>query len=130
EWEDVKSEVEELSRLYWLTFDSPASFIQTITEDEFHKLVNELYQEQRGWNPPYAPEIKIPKSIETFCMLNTPLNVIKEFNLPGRVHRTEAKEEGEVPGTPGEGYVLFPFDGWTLAHCLKLSYENANHSRE
>lgn len=111
EKEEFEAGVDKLRGKYGITLKSPSTFIQAVTEKEFYKFIEEWHStqgEQKRWNPDYAPPTSVQSRIEHFCREHDPAEVIKEFNI------SKWKDPKK--------YVIFPFDGWMLAHYLQLSY--------
>ena len=121
--------VGRLQERYSFTSKSPISFLQTFRKRQFVDFVKKWqteHGEQKHWNPVYArKEIFASKSIESFCRKNPLENVVSEFNIPGIVYREEQKERGKwsFNAEKEPSYLIFPFNGWSLAHYIQLSYE-------
>ena len=96
-----------------------ASFFQDVSKKELDVFINEWLQNQTQalWNPDYAP-VDVPQQVAEFCASHKPGAVTGLFNLY------------EKPGRYVTGYetcdykpqLIYPFDGWSLARCLEMSF--------
>tara|TARA_Y100000031_G_C8172685_1_gene362557 strand:+ start:68 stop:580 length:513 start_codon:yes stop_codon:yes gene_type:complete len=99
--------VEKMRDQYGCNPDSPASYFQgeRLNVETLTNFVERWQQNEgeRRWNPSWAP-IEINPQMVLYCKDHSPGEVLTEFGLE-------------------EQALLYPCDGFTLAECLRLSYE-------
>ncbi|MBI5002930.1 hypothetical protein HZC31_06070 [Candidatus Woesearchaeota archaeon] len=64
--------------------------------------------DERVWNPSFAPDRERNPQIAAFCQANSPGAILREFDLSCKK----------------DNFSIYPFDGWGLAECVRLSYES------
>lgn len=104
-----ENKVQRIIKEYGFSLDSPVSFLQNIREYDLGRFIDRWYQNKEldlGWNPDYAVIDRIDEKVIEYCKQNDISKVIKEFNM----------------GLENSKNLIYPFDGWTLAECFRLSH--------
>lgn len=88
--------------------NAPACFLQGMNSEDlvdFVKSWHDAQPDKKRWNPAYVRK-KVPERLKDLCGHN-PKYVIENLNIP-----------------LFSGSLIYPVDGWTLAECLRISYES------
>ena len=109
---------------YGVTMQSPACFIQGVEEQGFNQFIKNWVQHQGEnplWNPDYAPLVSVSPQVKEYCADHDQTAFLGEFNVIAKMAECW---ESHWADTTKRDYVLYPFDGWTLAQCIELTYSS------
>ena len=119
---------------YGFLLSDPALLIQGINEEGLERFIAEWYAAQSGekcWNPVYAPSVELRPEVVDFCKTHSVHDILYEFTLYrkrdssyGSPLLTETFLDVLIKDNDLKEIILYPMTGWSLAECIRLSYEH------
>jgi len=111
----VRDDLGDVFNSFGFTLISPSSCFRGISQEELGDLVLTWYksQDEKKWNPSYAPEHSFADQVIGYCGSHMMKDILMHFELSGYLLELNLETEG----------LIYPFSGWELAKCLGLGLE-------